>query len=62
MIQGSVELCSIYVDLNFGVTSIGTQCIIYFVYSEYMFTTYHQHICLLLLMLLLCCYGTHHAE
>ena len=52
MMQGSVELCSIYVDLNFGVTSIGTQCI-YFMYSEYMFTTYHQHICLLLLKLLL---------
>jgi len=26
MIQGCVELCSVYVDLNFGVTSIGPQC------------------------------------
>ena len=25
MIQGSVELCSIYADFNFGVTSIVTQ-------------------------------------
>jgi len=26
MIQGSVKLRAIYVDLNFGITSIGIQC------------------------------------
>ena len=26
MIQGCVELCSVYVDLNFGITSIRPQC------------------------------------
>jgi len=27
VLSGCVEFCSIYVDFNFGVTSIGTQCI-----------------------------------
>jgi len=27
MTQGSVGICSIYVDLNFGVTSVGTSVV-----------------------------------